>query len=228
MMAAIILNGFALGYLIATLVESYAHQYVSDAPRKYVKQWMRYPRLCKYMIRTHYSHHTVHHCRTYRQDFVTQFRNDQEREYLDRELENRGIHGQIIKASHYGVRLHGSGALVFIVPLLPGIPLILNWLGPLGLSGALMALALPPLLSHFVHPYLHMPHSKAVYLAPLPISMLLKTRFFRAMARSHFMHHRYVMGNFNLLLGGDILRGVARKPSEKDLDEMKRIGLRID
>jgi len=53
--------GFAGGYVVASLTESILHQRVSDAPNKTVKGWQRFPRLCRYMIRTRYSHHVVHH-----------------------------------------------------------------------------------------------------------------------------------------------------------------------
>jgi hypothetical protein len=71
--------GFALGYVMASLIESYVHQHVSDAPYKSVRRWERHPRLFKYFIRTRYSHHVIHHAKTFKQDFVTQFRSAAER-----------------------------------------------------------------------------------------------------------------------------------------------------
>ena len=223
-----VLIGFLLGYIIATLVESFIHQYVFHAKWKCLIKWKRYPYLFEYLIRTYYSHHVVHHCRTYKQNFVTQFRNFQEQQELDKELESKGKDGQNIKNSGYGVKLHGFGAIVFISPLLPGIPLTLTLLGTSGLYGGLFAMVLPALLTNFVHPYLHMPHEKAVSSAPFPLSLLLQTNYFRVIARNHFLHHRYIMCNFNLLLGGDILRGVSLKSNEKDFDEMRRAGIRLD
>ncbi len=220
--------GFAVGYLIASLVESAMHQHVSDAPNKTVKRWERFPQLFRYLIRTRYSHHVVHHRRTFKQDHVTQFRSDTEREALDLELADRGHHGHIIQRSLYAVRLHGSGTLVFIAPLLPAIPLTAWALGVWGTVGSCLALALPPLFSHFIHVYLHMPHERALREAPPVTAWLLKQRYFRAMARNHYMHHRYVASNFNLVLGGDHLRRRYRAPAENDLCEMQRLGLRID
>ena len=220
--------GFAGGYVVASLTESILHQRVSDAPNKTVKGWERFPRLCRYMIRTRYSHHVVHHRRTFKQDHVTQFQSESEREALDRELADRGHHGQIIQRSGYAVRLHGSGALVFIAPLLPAIPLTSFTLGLWGTLGSCVALALPPLFSHFIHPYLHMPHARAVREAPRATAWLLRRWYFRSMARNHYMHHRYVASNFNLVLGGDVLRRRYRPPAETDLREMQRLGLRID
>ena len=220
--------GVAAGYLIGSLIESWMHQHVSDAPNRTVKFWGRHPRLFAYLLRTRFSHHVVHHRRTFKQDFVTQFRSAQEKAMLDADLASRGAHGRIIYRSHYAVRLHGSGSLVFIAPLLPVIPLTLLTLGAWGTVGACAALSLPPLFSHFIHPYLHLPHVRAVREAPAPTAWLLKRAYFRAMARNHYMHHRYVASNFNLVLGGDLLRRCYRKPSEKDLHDMQLLGLRVD
>jgi hypothetical protein len=220
--------GLILGYVVASWIESFMHQHVSDAPLKTVKRWERFPILCNYLIRTRYSHHVIHHRRTFKQDYVTQFRDEAERLALDAELAERGAHGKIIQRSQYAVRLHGSGALVFVAPLLPAIPLTAWLLGPWAVLGVCMTLALPPLFSHFIHPYLHLPHQLAVSEAPPVTAWLLKRWYFRAMARNHYMHHRYVAYNFNLVLGGDVLRGCWRKPGEKDLREMQRLGLCID
>lgn len=220
--------GFAGGYVVASLIESIVHQHVSDAPNKTVKRWERFPHLCRYLIRTRYSHHVVHHRRTFKQDYVTQFRSEPERESLDQELANFGYHGQIIQRSCYAVRLHGSGALVFIAPLLPAIPLTAFTLGVWGTVGSCIALTLPPLFSHFIHPYLHMPHEQALREAPRTTAWLLRRWYFRSMARNHYMHHRYVASNFNLVLGGDVLRWRYRAPAVRDLREMQRLGLRID
>jgi hypothetical protein len=223
-----LLEGTLVGYIAASWIESYMHQHVSDAPNKSVKRWERFPRVLGYLIRTRYSHHVVHHRRTFKQDHVTQFRSEEERAALDGELLGRGAHGRLILRSMYAVRLHGSGALVFIAPLLPAVPLTFFLLGPLGTLGACLSLALPPLFSHFIHPYLHMPHERAVREAPWLTAWLLRRWYFREMARNHFMHHRYVASNFNLVLGADHLRRVWRRPGSRDLDEMGRLGLRID
>jgi len=113
------------------------------------------------------------------------------------------------------------------VPLLPALPLAGSAPGLWALAGAAVALALPPLLSHCIHPYLHMTHAQALGAAPKATAWLLRRRYFRAMARSHYMHHRYVAVNFNLLLGGDVLRGCHRMPDEKDLLAMRRLGLPV-
>jgi hypothetical protein len=225
--AAQLAMGFVSGYVIASLIESFMHQHVSDAPYKTVRLWERYPRLFKYFIRTRYSHHVIHHCRTFKRDFVTQFRNQGEHDALDAELRQKGAHGKIILDSHYAVKLHGSGALVFVVPLLPAAVLVdICFSTPVAI-GATVALSLPPILSNSVHRYLHMPHAEAVAQAPWFISLLLRTWYFRSMARNHYMHHRYVASNFNLLLGGDILRRKYRRPAPADLVAMEQLGIAV-
>ena len=220
-----LLIGFVSGYIAASLIESFMHQHVSDAPQKTVRLWERYPALFGYFMRTRYSHHVVHHRRTFKQDFVTQFRNDAERDALDAELGQKGAHGKIILESDYAVKLHGSGALVFVAPLLPAVLAAGICLNAPAAIGATAALALPPLLSNFVHPYLHMRHEEALLQAPWFVSLLLGTWYFRAMARNHYMHHRYVASNFNLLLGGDLLRLKYRRPGLTDQVVMAQLGI---
>lgn len=222
------IGGLAIGYLIASLLESWLHQRVGHAPAKFVKRWERHPTLWRSRIDTRYAHHVVHHRRSYRHDHVTQFRSDAERERLDLDLAARGACGERIRRSRYGLRLDGGGALAYVLPLLAGVPLLgLAW-GRWTMAGACLALLLPPCFSHFVHPYLHLPHEQAVRQAPRAMAWLLQSRYFRAMARHHYLHHRYMAFNYNLLLGGDWLRGCHRAPAERDLADMRQLGLRTD
>src|SRR3954451_22700302 len=101
------LAGLVVGYLTASLIESVAHQMISDAPRGSGMRWQRFPRLLRQLIETHYSPHTVHHVRTFRQDFVTQFRSDAERAKLNDELQTHGRHGVLIQKAGYAVKLQG-------------------------------------------------------------------------------------------------------------------------
>ena len=118
--------------------------------------------------------------------------------------------------------------MTILAPLLPAIPPPQLTLGAWGALGACLALTLPPLFSHFVHPYLHMRHEDAVNAAPPVTAWLLQRWYFLAMARNHYLHHRYVASNFNLVLGDDLLRGKYRVSSPADIFEMQRLGLRTD
>ncbi len=224
-----IVAGLAIGYLAASLIESSMHQWVSDAPGPRVRFWRRWPRLFRLALETHYSHHTIHHYKTFRQDYVTQFRNQEEREALDRELATHGRHGELIRRAKYAVKLQGEGGWTFVAPLLLFMPVIYSTLGPWATLASLPTMALPPLLSNWVHPYLHMAHERARREASPFVSWFLGTWYARAMARNHFIHHRYGgTSNFNLVLGGDLLRGVHRRASQRDYEVMRAIGLRCD
>lgn len=238
-MAALLLSGIVVGYLIATLIESFFHQRVSDAPQRTVKAWQRFPRLCAPLLRANYSHHVIHHRRTFRADHVTQFRSEEERVALDRQLSMLGKHGQLIRKAGYAVRLGGGGALAFIAPFIPLCLAACVFLHPAFAVGFVIASAASPALNHFVHPYLHVPRAQLD--APMPLKWFFGTAYFDKMVRHHFVHHRYVACNFNLLMGGDRIReqfrrvlggphadpdkSIVRSPTPADVAEMTRIGL---
>lgn len=218
--------GLGLGYGISSWVESFMHEYVSDARPSAVKAWMRAPWLFRPLINTHYSHHTVHHVRTYRGDHVTQFRSDAEREALTADLHARGKHGRVVLAGAFGTRLYGSGALVFVAPLVIFFPVFWFALGPVGFLGGSVTLLLPPFMSHFIHPWLHRPFEQGQEEAPRWVALLLRTGYMRAVYRNHFLHHRYGgVSNFNLVLGADLLRRKSRASSARDLEVMEELGL---
>ncbi|HLT31521.1 MAG TPA: hypothetical protein VK013_15905 [Myxococcaceae bacterium] len=218
--------GLGLGYLVGSWVESFMHEHVSDAHPRRVKAWMRAPRLLRPLINTHYSHHTIHHVRTFRAGHTTQFRSEEERSQLTEVLLARGRHGRIIIAGAFGTRLHGSGALVFVAPLVIFFPFFWWGLGPAGFVASCFTLLLSPFMSHFVHPWLHRPFEQGQTEAPAWLAWLLRTRYMRAVYRNHFLHHRYGgVSNFNLVLGADILRGRARAITSRDLEVMAELGM---
>lgn len=236
-----IAGGFSISYVVSTLIESILHHKVSDAPKRTLDFWMRYPRLFSIFIKANYSHHIIHHRKTFRKNYITQFEDEQEREALDAVLAARGKHGKIIRKSRYAMTLQGSGALVFVLPFLP-VTMLLFIVSPPTFAGAFaVATTLSPLLNNFIHPYLHMRHEDAIRRAPRGIAFLLKTAYFRKMVRHHYLHHKYVACNFNLLLGGDWMRQyfsgafsrrrveqkyrVLRLPSATDQEEMRKLGL---
>lgn len=239
-----IIPGLLVGYIASSLVESITHQKISDAPRKSVKSWSRYPRLLKPLIQANYSHHVIHHCKTFRGSYIKQFRSQLERDQLDAELSDHGRHGCIIIKSNYAIKLQGTGVISFTLPFIPLIALMFVCFDRSFALGFTIAATLPPLLSNFIHPFLHMRYDDALAQAPRIIKFMLKTRYFRQMIRHHYLHHRYMACNFNLLLGGDWLRQavrniapgngcfaakqVFRRATNCDLEDMKSLGLPID
>jgi hypothetical protein len=220
------LFGLAAGYVIASLLESVIHEYVSDAGDPRVARWLKHPLLARPLLRARFSHHVIHHFQTYRADYVSQFVSIAHRERLRTMLLRRGRHGRIIIAGDFGNRLHGEGAFFFTLPsLAAGTILLLTT--PLAFAGAAApGLLLPPFFSHFVHPYLHTPPATLNAQAPRLVAMLLRTHYGRWMYRNHFMHHRTGgTSNFNLVLGADWLRRRIRRPSAADREAMVELGI---
>jgi hypothetical protein len=86
-----------------------------------------------------------------------------------------------------------------------------------------------PLASKVLHPYLHMTADEIDKKAPAPLRWLLGSSLGRYVARHHFVHHarKDEDVNFNLLPGGDYLRGKAAAPTAEEVAEMKRIGMLV-
>ncbi len=221
-----ILVGAAIGYLIASFVESYAHEYISDAPEKWINFYRSHPKLFKSALDTYFSHHIIHHMKTYRSSYIKQFGSAEEKERLTRAMVKRGRHGKIIIDSDFAVRLNGTGILNFIFPLAIFAPFLYLLLPPVMFWASLATLWLPAGMSHWVHIYLHMPFDEAMQKASPFMGWLLRTKYMKNVRINHYLHHVYGgVSNFNLVLGADILRGAARPITPLDWEDMNRLGL---
>ena len=221
--------GLAIGYIVGSFIESILHEYVSDARAAWVRAWRRYPRLLRVPLNTYFSHHVIHHHQTSRKNHITQFDSPEQRMHVDRVLLARGRHGRIIRGGDYATRLHAEGGFVFALPGMLSA-LLLSFFLPVSMAiGSGLALMLPPLLSYWVHPYLHRSFADGQQHAPAFIAFLLRTKYMKAVYRNHFMHHRYDgTSNYNLVLGADILRSRVRAPSHDDLRAMAEVGMSLD
>ncbi len=221
-----ILAGLLPGYALASFTESVMHEYVADASPKIVAGWRRYPRLFQKLINTHFGHHVVHHHQTYLTTHVRQFETPCHRSRVTGFLIRRGRYGRILVASDFGLRLLPSGVLFHILPLAPAAAAL--WLtapSPTSLA-ATVTFTLPALFSHAVHPFLHMPFSQAQSAAPPLMALFLRTAYGRALYRNHFLHHHYGgVSNFNLVLGGDVLRRKCRRADAAALRAMRDVGM---
>jgi len=109
----------------------------------------------------------------------------------------------------------------------------LNGLAALAGPAAYLGLALPamlfPLASKTLHPYLHLTEAQVREKAPVPLRWLLESELGKFITRHHFVHHarKDEDVNFNLLPGGDFVRGVARAPNAEELAEMKRLKMLV-
>ncbi|HYO59347.1 hypothetical protein [Archangium sp.] len=220
------IGGVVLGYLIVSVAESFLHNTVQHGRTSMRRVWEKHQALFGPFLRAYFSHHIIHHCRTFRQDHVTQFRGPEEKARLDATLS--GFHGELIKRERYGVSLSDVGILMFILPVIGFLPPIYYFLGGWVFAGVLLPYALYPAASKFLHPYLHMRYEDALRTVPGPLRWFLRTRYCRFIYRHHYLHHRYVRCNYNLLFGGDWLLGVHRPPASKDLEDIRTLGLPVD
>jgi hypothetical protein len=221
-----ILAGLALGYGVGSFLESALHEYIPDAPPAVLARWQRYPWLCRLLIEAHFSHHVVHHHQTFCRDHVTQFDSAEQRARVKAALLKRGRYGRVIMRNGFSDRLHAESVVVFSLPwVAAGVAIALVAPAAIALS-ATVALMLPGLFGHYLHPYLHMRFADGQRSAPPWVAALLRTRYFRAVYRNHFLHHRHGgTGNFNLVLGGDFLRGRLRRADDDDRRAMNAVGM---
>jgi len=221
--------GLVVGYLVATLAESVLHQHVQHAGPRFRRLQRRYPRLLGVFARAYYSHHVVHHCLTFRRDYAHQFAGPGDRWETDARIERhrRGYLRQI-RAERYGLTLGGAwGYAMFVAPVVPAAAAVYLALGPVAAAAALLPLAVAyPLASELIHPLLHRP------LAEHPPGWagrvgrwVCRRRLVRYVLAHHYVHHRDPAVNFNLLPGGDFLRGVGRRPTADEFAAMLDLGL---
>jgi len=218
------LAGASLGYVTVSLAESFLHRNAQHANRKIRAAAKRLGRFAPMLMRIYVSHAIVHHGKTFRQSHVQLFRDRQEKEALDRWiLTTQG--NRLIIDEQYGLTLHRWGVLAFILPVLPLFSLYVLLLPMTAALGALVFLVIYPLSSMLLHPYLHMTRAEALARASWPMRLCLQSRYVRFISRHHFLHHRYVHCNYNLLWLGDFLLGRHRSPSEKDRADMRGLGM---
>ena len=220
-----ILVGLAATYLVATVSESCLHRFVLHASVRTRRFWARNPRLCAHLPRAYYRHAVVHHGLTFRKNHVTQFVSVEEKAVVDRITQRAA--DERIRAERYGLTVGLRAFVTYNLTVLPIIPVVVILAGPWATAGA-SVLVVTPLLSMLIHPYLHREHEAATREAPAVLAFLLKTRYFQAVSRHHYLHHKYPECNFNLLLGGDFLLGTYRKAGAQDLREIAAIGLGDD
>ena len=170
------------------------------------------------------SHTVIHHGRTFKKNHVQQFRSQEEQIELDHWLMNTRVGPRIIR-ERYGLSLAGAGILWFTAPVLPSFALYVWLLPPPMALASLVFLVLYPCSSMYLHPYLHMTKEEAMSAASRPMRWFLGTQYVQFISRHHYLHHRYIHCNYNLLWLGDFILGHHRRPSKQDLDLMREIDM---
>ena len=219
-----IFTGVVVGYLVVSICESYFHRTVGHMSARFRKLCRSSRLLDFFALRTWYSHSVIHHFGTYRDNHVSQFTGAEEKSRLRRKLAVRGR--EDIPAQDYGLRVGGPVDLVrYVLPTLP-IWALACWIGGGWFSlGAIVPLIVMPLMSEFIHPLLHMTYEEANEAAPPLIKPLLTTRYFRWVVSHHWLHHRHLEVNFNLMPGGDYILRCHKAPTPAELAEMSAMGL---
>lgn len=216
--------GMLLGYLIASVAESFLHKRVHHASASLLRWARRVEPWGSPIARAHYGHSVIHHGRTFRRSHVDQFASADERRALTERLQTTPL-GRRVLADRYGLSVSKVGLAYFLAPVLPAYAL-LACVAPLWLAlGALIPGVAYPCASKFLHPYIHMRHADAMRQAGPLTRALLRTRYVRFIRLHHYLHHKYRTCNFNLLWLGDYLLHAHRTPSAHDLAEARRIGL---
>lgn len=215
-----ILAGLTIGYLTVSICESFFHRTIQHASPQFRKVCASMPIIGPQFLSAWLSHHVVHHCMTYRRDHVSQFVDPDEKLRLRHILVDKG-HAGFVKRD-YGAKIGGADDVLFYIA--PTVPVYLSvcYAGGLWFTlGAAFPFLLWPLFAQFVHPYLHMKHTEAMRRAPFLIRLLIQTPYYRYLFRHHWLHHKHMDCNFNLVLGGDFFLGRHRRPTSIDLDAIK-------
>jgi hypothetical protein len=219
-----ILTGLVVGYIILSISESACHNFLLHGTKKLLNFWSKVGKFGGYMLHSWYSHHVVHHYRTYKNDYITQFTSEEEETKLREDLTAMGK--KQIALNSYGLRVGSPKEWVkYSYPHLPHY-LTMCFIGGGWFSvGAIFPLFFYEWLAHYIHPYMHMPYEQALKTASPLMRLFLLTPYFKFLAQHHYLHHRYVDCNFNLLLGGDIIWQCQRFANEEDILELKKLGL---
>lgn len=225
-----LLTGFILGYIISSIVEAFVHKYVLHASASSLRLWRKYPKIFWPLTQEHYIH-AIHHGRTFKEDYVTQFRDESEQNKLDSELYSTNPNKLVdhIKKTEYGLFAQPRGAfymgiittVVFAIPIyfLFGFWVLIGTIFPFYFLAYIM--------SRYVHPFSHQDFETAIQDAPYLLRKLLRTKYLQMVIRHHFIHHEYPLHNFNLILGADYFLGWHKKPKEEDREKMRNIGIKI-
>ena len=239
-----------LGPVLASFHESYVHDIIGHARKSTRDWWKRHPRLFLPLIEGFFLHHIVHHGKTFREGYLSQFGetldpakvdewaprvfyslfDEKDREWVRKKVSPQAVVLHL-KQSEYG--LGAASGLKFastIVPLALLLLLVLPfWLA---LGADLAMLLIYPAMSNLIHRnIMHIDQ-----LQPLPgprrqgrfLNWLWGSAYMKALERWHWMHHEYVLCNFNLFVFADFFRGTRRKPTQQDLNKMAAEGLAMD
>jgi hypothetical protein len=218
-----VLSGLLLGYLAASVSESWCHRQFGHTTPGILKQFRRHRSTLGWLREIRFSHAILHHRATFTRSFTEQFEDTDERLQVMNRLPSTIL--SRAQATNFGATITLSS-----FPFFMGLPLALIapvfFVNPIIFIAACSMLPLPALLSMHLHPLMHMPYEKAAN-TPGVTGFIMKTSVVRWIVRHQWLHHRYEESNFNLLPGGDFLLGTHLSASPDDLREMAQEGIPV-
>ena len=220
-----VIIGVAIGYLAASISESFCHRLFGHAPKWLRVKWIQYPRILGWLRWFYWSHSIIHHGKTFKRDFITQFRSPDEKNKLDNTLNREEL--TMVRKTHYGLTILVGGFPFFMGPPAVVLPILKLFVGNWSVMTAFPMLLLPPLLSMIVHPLIHRPYRQAEKHRGA-FGALMRSRYIRYVIRHHWLHHKYPACNFNLLLLGDWILCTHRNQTPEDIKEMSDAGIPLE
>lgn len=219
-----VLFGLFMSYFSVSITESLSHGKLLHASNRRVRSWSKLGVIGAYIRASWYSHHVVHHFRTFRTNYVTMFSSSAEEKDLKNSLIETGKEQVVLNS--YGLRVGGTYRKIqYLYTHIIQLVLICYFCGNWPALGVLIVVVFYVWLAECIHPYIHLPYSDALRLTNGPMKLFVRSSYFKYLASHHFIHHKYIDCNFNLVLGGDYFLRCHRPPSSTDIAEMKSLGL---
>lgn len=216
--------GSVLGYILFSIAESIVHKYLLHAKWQTRKSWRRLGYLGAYLNNSWYSHHVIHHFRTFKTNHVTLFDSERQMRELDQLLIANDK--KLIILNSYGLRVGNLYEKIrYCYPHVWWIFIICYFGEGWFALGVLAPLFFYIWIAEHVHPYIHLSHHKRTATASPFMRLVMKTDYFKFLVQHHYLHHKYINCNFNLMLGADWLLGCHRSPETEELIEMTHLGL---
>jgi len=223
-----IILGLLLGFLSATISESIGHKIFGHPGPFQLKIYFKYPNFFAPFLRAYFHHYVIHHKKTYKTDIVTQFESPIHKAEVDtwiaREFPTE--FANLIWEEQYNLTLKGvSGILPFAIPFFTGPIVIAILFGKIAFFTSLITGLVPVLMSKYIHPFIHQPERMSE--APFVVQLIAKTKYMQWIFKNHYMHHKYLDTNFNLLLGGDYLVGAHRQATIEEKNNIQKLWLKF-
>lgn len=216
--------GLILGLLSGTITESFGHKFFGHPSAWQLKLYFKCPKLFYPMLKAYYHHSVIHHEHTFKENILQQFKNEEDKQKVDAWIRNTfsKSFSALIFSEQYNLTLKGiSGILPFALPFTFGPILIFFSFGKVAFFASLVTAYTPVLMSKYIHPLVHVP--LGLVDTPWIAKKISRTTYMKKILQNHFLHHKYLDTNFNLLLGGDKILGLYRQPTDDEKIELEDV-----